>query len=229
MKRIKIGHFASLFACCLAFAQAPSFAQAEASSASAPAKQAEESPTQILMNKMENAIHEAKASKDTKGVNDVISEASKADIPDADLGSIVAMAVRAFPDSIAPFVQTAVVSSGGSKASSGRVLSVMQSAVSAHPRPFSVVVPVRDSVLQVVGDSPSLVSNVRTGAIAIAEYASDNPLATVAVPAEASSTHASSPSHIVVTDAGGTLLLPVDGVPVASPPLTPASPSDGAQ
>lgn len=236
MKRIPIGRFASFMACCLAFSQASIFAQEAVAPASslAPAgadKKAEVDPKlQPLLDNMGKAIQKSRATKNTESISAVIAEAAKSGVSDVDVGSVVAMAVRAYPEQVGSFVQTAIVASGGSKASASRVLSVMKSAVDASPRPFAAIVAVRDSAIQAVGDSPVLVAHVKEGSIAMAEYASDNPLSPVSVETTTeSSTPAATPTHSITTDAGGTLLLQIDGVPTIPPPLLPASPSDGAR
>ncbi|MEG1070296.1 MAG: hypothetical protein RSE01_00565 [Akkermansia sp.] len=183
---------------------------------------------QELMDCMQKVLSASKeAGKyDADGVNAIIKEASESNLSDSDFGALIAMPVKAYPGQIISVVSDSVRFLGADKAKADAVYAVMKSAITAHPKPYTVVIPVRDAVLQLVRNSPVLSVVVRDGSIAIAEVLPDNPITPVVSPGQSESAAGTVVDKKGSHDIGGALL-ESGGVPINTKPLPPVSSPEG--
>ncbi|MEG2236557.1 MAG: hypothetical protein RRY13_02735 [Akkermansia sp.] len=192
----------------------------------APAK--EVVSNQEIMDRMQEVLLASKAAGkyDADGVNAIIKEAAESNLSDSDFGALIAMPVKAYPGQIIPVVSDSVRFLGADKARADTVYAVMKSAITAHPKPYTVVIPVRDAVLQLVRNSPVLSVVVRDGSIAIAEVLPDNPITPVVAPGQGESAAGGVVDKKGSHNIGGALL-ESGGVPIHTKPLPPVSSPEG--
>lgn len=127
------------------------------------------------------ATSQQRGALDVTAMNRVFGDAFRANVSAESIGVMVADLTKAFPGSLTQITSSAIAPANGVP-SMELVWEVMNSAVMNSPRPFSNVLPVRDSVVKLIDFSriTGMDNYIKYATIRLASATPDNPLNAVA-------------------------------------------------